>query len=134
IADDIFIQNRVINPYVSRVNIRHRIQRIYLNNHLEKYDVNVKLFNSQGTPLDESTTSLNDILRSHREFMIDSTLYFVNRQDADALKRYLKIVEIKRYSRLAGYVLIDLRMKRIIANSVYPLLLIDNRFSGPDIG
>ena len=134
IADDIFIQNRVINPYVSRVNIRHRIQRIYLNNHLEKYDVNVKLFNSQGTPLDESTTPLNDILRSHREFMIDSTLYFVNKQDANALKRYLKIVEIKRYSRLAGYVLIDLRMKRIIANSVYPLLLVDNRFSGPDIG
>lgn len=134
IANDIFIQNRVINPYVSRINIKQRIQRVYLNNQLEKYDVTVRLFNSRGVPIDESATSLKDILENHEESRIDSTLYFIDRQEANALKRYLKIIEVKRYSRLAGYVLIDLKLKRIIPNTVYPLLLVDNRFSGPDIG
>ncbi len=133
IAEDVFIQNRIFNPYVSKINIKQRVQRVYLNNQLEKYDVDVKLFNSRGTPLEESGKNLNELLEEFKEFQIDSTLYFVNRFKENTIKRYLKKVEIKRYSRIAGYVLIDLKLRRIIPNSVYPMLLIDNRYSGPDI-
>lgn len=133
IASDVFIQNRILNPYLSNVNIEQRVQQVYLNNQLEKYDVNTHLFNSRGKPIDESTFNLNDLLKEYEKFKIDSSLYFINQYIANSLKRYLKVIEIKRYSRVAGYVLIDLKLKRIIPTSVYPMLLIDNRYSGPDI-
>ncbi len=133
IAEDVFIQNRIFNPYVSKVNIKQRVQRVYLNNQLEKYDVDIILFNSRGHPLDEGVNNLDDLLAEYHAFKIDSSLYFINRFEENTIKRYLKKVEIKRYGRTAGYVLVDLKLRRIIPNSVYPMLLIDNRYSGPDI-
>jgi len=134
IAEDVFIQNRIFNPYVSKINIKQRVQRVYLNNQLEKYDIDIRLFNSKGRPIDDTKESLQDLRAKYNEFSMDSTMYFVNRYEENTIKRYMKIVSIKRYSRIAGYVLIDLKLRRVIPNSVYPMLLIDNRYTGPDIG
>ena len=56
-------------------------------------------------------------------------IYFINTPTAEATKQYLVIIPVKRHELAAGFVVLNLKLKKVIPRNVYPELLVDNRFS-----
>jgi hypothetical protein len=56
-------------------------------------------------------------------------VYFINSPTSDVTQKYLVVIPIRRLGVLNGYVVLELSLKKIIPDSVYPELLVDNRFN-----
>jgi signal transduction histidine kinase len=138
IKNDIFIKGRFTSLFASKDIIQQKIKRYYLSSYFDKYDVQVHLFNSQGDPI-----KLNDTIPNFYELKerIDQgnfeteydDLYFINDPVTSGISNYFYFLEVKRFGITIGHILLDLRTKRIIPNTVYPELLIDKRFYQPNL-
>jgi len=131
IADDAFIQSRINVPFLSRDIIRQKIRQVFLPSYFNKYDVEIFLFNSRGEPLDnQSPSTLSQVIGIYDQdaFRTDyDRVYFVTSPAKDVTQKYLVLVPIKRASALLGHVMLDLSLKKLIPDNVYPELLVDNR-------
>ncbi len=131
IRNDVFIQNRIFSPYTSKSVIEQKIRRVYLSNYLDQYDIQIYAFNSRGQSFDASSP-IQDYFKLYKHVEPYGTevegLYFINELDKSAAKRYLFFIDISRYDQIAGYVLLSLKLKRFVPNTVYPRLLLDNRY------
>ncbi len=136
IQNDVFIRNRLFSPFGSKEIIKEKIRRIYLNNYLDRYEVNIFLFNSSGDPIISSESVSADYHtfkeRLGRErFKTDyDNIYFYLFEQPVLLKRYLDFIKItNQHNTVSGYIILDLKLKKIIPTKVYPRLLLDDRFS-----
>lgn len=135
IKSDVFIQARMAGSFLSKDIVKSKIRQKHLSRYFDKYDTRIYIYNSSGKPFDNRNNGLTP--KEVRAFNIDEfktvypDIYFVNKFGTDVSKRYLSIVEIKRRGILVGYVVLDLKLKRIIPENVYPELLVDNRFLFP---
>ncbi len=132
IQNDPYIVNQMLfSPFSSSEAVLQKINRIYINQHLDRYDIAINLFDSRGDPdpQNDSFFRYHDFESQYAQdtFETDNqNLYFINEITADLLNRYLGFVEIKQGEVLVGYVIIDLKLKRVIPNTVYPELLVYN--------
>lgn len=130
IKDDIFIQSRIFSPYGSKLIIEKKIRSEYLNN-LDKFDIQIYVFNSRGEPFEQfkNRDNYHDFKSKIKEFETETDgLYFINQRGQAAI-RYVNLIEIEQRGRVIGYVLLDLTQKRLVPNSVFPLLLHENRYA-----
>jgi two-component system nitrogen regulation sensor histidine kinase NtrY len=128
IKDDIFIQQRIFSPYASKLIIEKKIRSEHLNN-LDKFDIQVYVFNSRGDPFEQFKFKDNyhDLKSTLGEFKTDSEgLYFINQSRGQATIQYMSFIEIEDRNQVIGYVLLHLKQKRLVPNSVFPLLLNKN--------
>ncbi len=137
IQQDLFIKTRLFNSIASKDIIRQKIQRIYLTDYFDKYDVQVYLYSIQGKPLDNApASSYKDFkkLVSADQFKTEyNNIYYIdesNRQlsSEEASKRYLTFIDLENYGRTIGHIVIDLTLKRFVPNRVYPELLVDRQY------
>ncbi|WKN30631.1 ATP-binding protein [Porifericola rhodea] len=137
INKDRFIKNRIYNTLASKEAIRQKINRIYLSNYFDRYDIQIHLFNSRGVPLEERNipnyqqfVEVTDDPRFSTEY--DNIFFITESSDQriarGAPKRYLTLIELEDFNTTIGYIVIDLSLKRFIPNRVYPELLIDRRY------
>ncbi len=134
ISEDVFIQSRLSSPFMSKDIVRSKIRQVYLSNYFDKYDVNIHLYNPNFEPYDipaEITPQEINSWRSGEYTTNYENIYFINRLAGQASKRYITLIEIERRGLTVGYILIDMSLKRIIPDNVYPELLVDNRFLLP---
>jgi len=143
IPSDLFIINQMMfSPYTSRQAVIRKIERNYINQHLDRYDISINLFDSRGGP-----DNLNSSVLRYQDFESQFAtekyrtehphLYFVNEITSDQLNRYLCFIQIMNLDIPVGYIILDLKLKRVNPNTVYPELLVhnnqssvsDNRFS-----
>ncbi len=131
IEDDIFIRNRLLNPYLSNDVIEQKIRRTYILNDFDKYDVKIHLFDSRGFPLLENSVDLtfSQWLRTFalEEFKTDyMNIYLVPDQGLSFSRRYISYINLQSGDNFnLGYVVVELSRKRFFANTVYPELLVD---------
>ncbi len=132
IAKDQFIQSRMVTPFLSKSGIRQKIDQLYINSYFDRYDVNVFLYNASGEPIDN--TKAEDFATRIKAFQKEANktgyegLYFIESKDGSLAKRYLAIIPIKQTVN-AGFVVLDLTLKRLIPQNVFPELLVDNQFT-----
>jgi signal transduction histidine kinase len=132
IAEDIFIQSRFANPFLPKSGIRERVQQLYINPYFDRYEVNIYLYDVAGEAITDDVQS--DLVGSIQRVQKVATktdyegVYWLNEPKTKSIKRYINIISINNSNPL-GYVLIDLSLKRITPRSVYPELLLDNRFA-----
>jgi two-component system, NtrC family, nitrogen regulation sensor histidine kinase NtrY len=133
IAQDPFIQVRLANPFLSKEAVRQRVKQIYFSSYFDRYEIGIYLFNASGDPLNnQSTAGLASSIKSYQDATVKTDyegVYWVSDPSSESIKRYVGIVPINRNGSLAGFVVFDLSLKRIVPQNVYPELLIDNRFS-----
>jgi two-component system nitrogen regulation sensor histidine kinase NtrY len=130
IARDVFTQTRIASPFLGKEAIRQKIRQVFLPNYFNKYDVDIFIFNSLGEPLDNNTSGLSDFINERDKDTYQTGyegIYFINNQELDVTQKYLILIPIKRLSVTSGYVIIQLSLKKIIPESVYPELLVDFR-------
>ena len=135
IKQDLFIQGRMSSPFFSKDVIKSKIKQVYLGSYFDKYEIKIYLYNANGKSFDNTDNQLspeeiNEFDVAEYKTNYDG-IYFINRLGINASKRYLDFIEIKRRGVLMGYVIMDLNLKRIIPENVYPELLVDNRFLTP---
>ncbi len=136
VKEDPLITSRIYSPFMSKEAVVRKIKRVYLSSYFDKYNVQVYLYNAEGQPFDVESTkaSYAEIKKSFAQNQYATEfedLYFVNRIGADVTKRYLYFIDLKRYQNIAGHIILDLSLKKIIPTSVYPELLVDNRYLLP---
>ncbi|HMJ67773.1 MAG TPA: HAMP domain-containing sensor histidine kinase [Cyclobacteriaceae bacterium] len=133
IAQDPFIQSGLSNPFVSKGSLRQKIRQLHLSSYFNRYDVQVHLYTPAGDPVDNlSRSDLSGFVKQYKTGVgqtIYRGIYFINRADASTAKRYVAIVPAARQGRIMGYIALELSLKKIVPESVYPELLVDNRFA-----
>ncbi|MEQ8926870.1 MAG: HAMP domain-containing sensor histidine kinase [Fulvivirga sp.] len=133
ITNDIFIQTRMASPFLSKDVVKSKIKQVYLNDYFDKYDVKIFTYDADGRSFESELgqpRSMKKFTMSEFKTGYDD-IYFINLQESGASKRYLNYIEIKRRGINVGYIVLDLRLKRIIPENVFPEMLVDNRFLIP---
>lgn len=132
VAEDAFIQSRMVSPFLGKDPVRQKIRQVFLPSYFNKYDVEILLFNATGDGMDNiSSKSFGEFIAFYdtEAFRTEySGVYFLNNPQADVTQKYLAVVPIRKMHALMGHVVIELSLKRIIPENVYPELLVDNRF------
>jgi nitrogen fixation/metabolism regulation signal transduction histidine kinase len=140
IKDDPYILNQLVfNPYTSTQALIRKVERFYLSQHLDRYQTSVHLFDAKGDPVNVSSTFLRyQDFESQYALSQNSTeyqgLYFVNEITADQLSRYLYLIPLELDQFRIGHIVLDLKLKRVIPNTVYPELLVHNKSMIKDNG
>lgn len=132
IANDAFIQTRIMSPFLGKEPVRQKIRQLFLPSYFNKYDIQIFIFNSFGAPVDNILdVSFQDLVRGYQAdpFRTEyENIYFVTNPETDITQKYLMIVPIERLSTIFGYVVVELSLKKIIPENVYPELLVDRTF------
>ncbi|MBT1705247.1 sensor histidine kinase [Chryseosolibacter indicus] len=130
IAKDVFTQKRLISPFLGKDAIRQKIRHVFLSSYFNKYDVDIHIFNSLGEPVDNSNMSFSEFVKLYDKDSYKTQyegIYFVNNPHSDVTQEYLIKVPIRRSVIRIGYVIVQLSLKKIIPENVYPELLVDYR-------
>lgn len=130
IAGDVFIQTRINNPLLSRDAIRQKIRKVFLPTYFNKYDVEIWLFAATGQPLDNRTNeTLSDFLEFYDQDAYHTAyegVYFVPGPTRNVTQKYIVRIPVIRNGFTSAYVILELSLKKIIPDTVYPELLVDN--------
>lgn len=133
--NDLFVISRMLSSSMNKDDVIKKIKRVYFNNYFDKYDIKINLFDAKGHPWISEPSGKNtysDFLmryahdRNKTEY---NNLYLVGTDEAITTNRYFQFVDLKRYEKEIGHILIELRLKSIIPHNVYPELLVDYQFS-----
>lgn len=132
IEEDIRIQTGITSPFGSKDQIRRIIQRVYLGEYFDKYEIEILLFNGAGRPINSNTTIDYEGLRETYAKASNATdfeeLYFYREDYPVRLNQYYLFNEIQRYNTTVGYILVRLDRKEQLNNSILPRLLLDDSF------
>jgi len=119
ISQDPFIQTRMASPFFSRSSVVEKIRRVHLNRYFDRYELSVGV----RVPMDST-----DRLPASWQPTGYSGVFYSSASTGDALKRYHVSIPIY-HQRPVGSVELDLVLKRVLPDNVFPELLVDNRFS-----
>ena len=132
ISNDAFIQNRIASPFLGKDAIRQKIKQVSLSGYFNRYSVDVLLFNTMGESLESGdTTKFSTLISKYNEETFRTGydgVYFVTNPKGDFSRKYVVLATIKRNDATVGYAVIELLLKRVIPENVFPELLVDNRF------
>lgn len=132
ISDDAFIQTRINNPLLSRDAIRQKIRKVFLPTYFNKYDVEIWLFAATGDPLSNRTPQLlSDFVELYDRdayYTANEGVYFVPGPTRNVTHKYLVQIPVIRNGTTTAFIILELSLKKIIPDTVYPELLVDNSF------
>ena len=136
LSSDQFIIARLSSPFLSKNAVVSKIKQIFLNSYLSKYDQSIHLFDATGAPINKSENKLPifELLKgldNPNNTTDYPNVFKINDELHDFSKHYLGYASVKRGNIIAGYVLIELVEKQFSSTSIYPSLLVDNRFKSP---
>lgn len=132
ISNDVFIKSRVATPFLSKDAVKQKIRQVFLPSYFNKFDVEIYTFNASGQTTDNRAGITISTLSSGYQGEASQTdyqgVYFLNSPSADVTQKYLVTVPVVWMRTLAGYVVVEFSLKKVIPENVYPELLVDNRF------
>ena len=131
IANDQFIQTQMGSLFLRKSAVSDKIRRVYLSNYFDRYEIAI---NTRRNNRDNTESRGEGIDSLHSPFNVDflptdyQGISYANASDGNAIKRYHVDIPIY-YQRPVGAIELDLSLKRVIPDNVYPELLVDNRFN-----
>jgi nitrogen fixation/metabolism regulation signal transduction histidine kinase len=132
IANDAFIQYRVNTPFLSKDAVRQKIRQVFLSNYFNKYDVSIYIFTGNNDEIENrSNVTLLQLLAQYDKdaYRTDyKGVFYVSSPTADVTQKYLVVVPILKSAIVTSHIVVELSLKKVIPETVYPELLVDNRF------
>ena len=134
IQSDLFIQNRLADPLLSKEPIETKIRRIYLDNYFDQFEVNIRVFSSRGQDListqdERSLSELRDLYIKSDYLTSQRGLYFIRGKESNPKNQFVAFVPVIRDQNSVGTVFLELRQLRVQPGSVYPRLLLDKEYN-----
>ncbi len=133
ISTDLFLAASVESPLLSKNLARQKIRLLYLSDYFDRYETKINFYHADGSPADAESTI--DFTSSIEAFEAEANktgyewVYQIRNAKAESFKRYVSIIPLKKNNSVRGYAVLDLSLKRIVPQQVYPELLSDNRFA-----
>ncbi len=131
IQQDEMIKSRLLSMATSRNElVIKKVKRIHLSEYFDKYDVSVLIFDPEGNPLN-SEMPFDSLKQKYAQAKYKTeypNLFFIKDLSGNA-KHYLVFINIERNRQPLGRIALNLRLKKIIPNSVYPNLFMDKGFA-----
>lgn len=132
IKEDVFIKSRLVTPFSSKEIIEQKIKKIYLSNYFDKYDVSVSVFDASGDVFEKKSYYANYFellseLKKGQHRTEYKNIYFQKENLKDGYRRYICFNEIEKNKVIIGYIIIELKHRKIIPNSLYPELFLDKK-------
>ncbi|MFL5731177.1 MAG: ATP-binding protein [Cytophagaceae bacterium] len=136
IKEDVFIQKRLLDPFVSKDIIEQKIRRVFLGNYFDKFEVDIKVFDANGNPYSPSSDFFNfqqaeDAFHKEKYKTEYSSIFFLNDPESNNEKKYVSLFPVISGDQKIGFVLIQLKPEKVQPSSVYPQLLVDRKFVNP---
>jgi two-component system, NtrC family, nitrogen regulation sensor histidine kinase NtrY len=132
VVADLFIQSRMTSAFLGKDAIRQKIRQVFLPSYFNKYDVQIMLFDGGGDAMDNNAQrTFGEYVNFYEQEAFRTEyngIFFVNNPQADVTQKYIVIIPVGKSNIITGYIIIELALKRIIPDNVYPELLVDNRF------
>lgn len=130
IKQDKFIINRFSSlPSNSMDVVLSKIQRIHLGSYFDRYDVLIHLYGSDNTPKEPFHGQSYDSLLekySKAEYKTNEKNVYLVKDLASSQRRYYAFINLLNSDEdSVGKIVIELQLRRIFPNSVYPSLIID---------
>jgi two-component system nitrogen regulation sensor histidine kinase NtrY len=127
IQRDQFIQVRMASPFLNKTAVVDKVRRVHLSNYFDRYETKIMTWNEEESGgakhgFDSVTTKQGSFLPTGYE-----GISYASAADGTTVKQYHVKAPIF-YQRPVGVVELDLSLKRVIPDNVYPELLVDNRF------
>lgn len=141
IKADPMIVTLMREPFLPRERVQQRIKEKHLEMYLDRYQVEVSVFDSGGFPIDSlpGTPTYAALEQRYRVPQYQTrypNLYFVNEMGNGVIKAYLSFVPIQNAdASKEGYLVITLKLRDAIQRSgVFSELLADTKISSvPDV-
>lgn len=133
VMNDAFIQSRLSNPLLNKSTIREKVRQIYLSPYFDRFEIQIYLYSPTGQSFEGlEQPDFNEL--SSDVFTVSNTteydmVYFVRSAPGDMSKHYFVNVPIQRGNQRLGQIVLELSLKRVIPKSVFPELLVDDRFA-----
>ncbi|MBL7863738.1 MAG: hypothetical protein JNK10_02605 [Cyclobacteriaceae bacterium] len=124
IAADQFIKARMASPLFTKNAVIDKVKRVYLNSYFDRYELDVTTRSS----LDTTNLTTSNLPASGFVATGYPGILYAGTASGEAVRRYHVGIPIE-YQRPVGSVELDLVLKRIVPDNVFPELLVDNRFS-----
>jgi len=132
IANDGAIKTMFSTHLSDKEIIKQKIRKVYLNNYFDKYDIDIHLFNVLGlNMLINNNITFAQIKKNYNKATYKTqfeNLYYVDESRKNASSRYVLSIDIDKDGIIVGHIVLDLKLKKVIPNSVYPELLVDEKF------
>jgi two-component system nitrogen regulation sensor histidine kinase NtrY len=131
IKEDSYIKQRIYSPFASKKFLEKKIESEFLTN-LDQFEVQIFVFNSRGEVFEEFGQKDNfRVIKSRNRGNETDTegLYFLAPGPGQATVKYLSFIEIEYRDQVIGYILLELKQKRLVPNSVFPLLINESSYS-----
>lgn len=134
IREDLFIINRMADPLLGKEPVERKIKKIYLTNYLENFTTTVRVFNRSGESQTQRESSLS--LNEYRNMYMNSDyatpvrhLYYIKGTQSGAPNKFVAFISMYRDTNFIGTIMLELTQQRIMANSVFPKLLVDVNYA-----
>ncbi len=128
IQNDPVIRTRFLSPLLSKNTVKVKVRRQYLTSYFDRFEVDLSLYDIIGDRLDGTDPANKDELLSKvNDYPTgEEGLYFVENWENLGRSKYLLWVPIKNGTTEIGGIAVDLMVKKVIPNSVYPSVLTSN--------
>ncbi|UOR05741.1 HAMP domain-containing histidine kinase [Hymenobacter aerilatus] len=135
-AADPRIQKVLANPFANQEVVRQKIDKYYLRDYFDKYEVAVTLFGPSGTTADSSIflPALRRRLLANATLTDQKGIYLIRGSNSFSTRRYVALVPVPADSSRESTIVLELSLKKLTAYSVVPELLIDQKFFQPGLG
>lgn len=134
VKNDLFIQNRMVDPLLSKDPVETKIRKIYLDNYFDQFEVVIRIYSASGQQIQGPAERKN--LRELRQEYVKSDfatsvrdLYFIRGKETTASNKFVAFIPVLRDDNLLGTVFLELNQLRIQPGSVYPKLLLDRKYA-----
>jgi two-component system nitrogen regulation sensor histidine kinase NtrY len=134
VKNDLFIQNRMADPLLSKEPIETKIRKIYLDNYFDQFEVLIRIFAASGQQLQGPAEGQE--LKDLRQQFVKSDyatgvrdLYFIRGKETTASNKFVAFIPIVRDDHQLGTLYLELNQLRIQPGSVYPKLLLDRKYA-----
>lgn len=134
IKNDLFIQNRLGDPLLSKDPVETKIRKIYLDSYFDQFEVVIRIFSSGGQQVQGPAEK--EELKTLRQRFVKSDfatsvrdLYFLRGTETTSSNKFVGFIPILREDNLLGTVFLELNQLRIQPGSVYPKLLLDRKYA-----
>ncbi|MBN7812260.1 two-component sensor histidine kinase [Algoriphagus sp. H41] len=134
VKSDLFIQNRMGDPLLSKEPVETKIRRIYLDNYFDQFEVVIRIFGASGQQV-HGPAEDSDLKDLQQEYVKSDyatgvrDLYFVRGKETTASNKFVGFIPVLREDNLLGTLYLELNQLRIQPGSVYPKLLLDRKYA-----
>lgn len=134
LKNDLFIQNRLADPLLSKDPVLSKIRKFYLDNYFDQFDVNIRIFSPTGAQiggiLDGKTYKELQEKFVKSDFATDvPNLYFAPSNKNTSGNIFVAFVPMAKGSLGLGTIYLELEQLRIKPENAYPRLLVDQQYA-----